>query len=166
MEQTAQESQPKALSEEAKERRYVKVKKILDSMGCIEQYELRIHVYQVVLRRLSRILDYKDCKERYNECKAQLEQYREDGKEEIYQNMLKKKEAAVTVDDIHFVVKEAERIVGYKDADEIVIWAKNAKAEIYKKEKIQGIIRFGIFIGIIAVVLLYCLYRKGILTLF
>ena len=33
MEQTAQESQPKALSEEAKERRYVKVKKNFRQYG-------------------------------------------------------------------------------------------------------------------------------------
>ena len=165
MEQTAQESQPEALSEEAKERRYVKVKKILDSMGCIEQYELRMHVYQAVLKRLSRIIDYKDSRQMYDECKARMEQCEVEGKEEIYQNLLKMKEKASMVDDFYFVKTEAERILDYKDVEEILAWVESQKSELYRKENLCSMLRFSIFMIGVIIIFLYCLYQYGFLKI-
>lgn len=134
------------LTEAKKEKRYVKVQELIDSLDCIVQYELKLYVYDKILARLATIKDYKDSSRLMEQYTKIRQEHMEQGKEVIYQDMLQKKAQVTKAEDIQWVRKEAQRIPGYKDVDDVLAWCDNTFQLMEKQEQKKAIVRTGITI--------------------
>lgn len=141
----------KELSEKSKQKLYAKTKKLMDSSRCIQQYELYVYIYKVIIRRLRRLNGYLDSAELLEEYKERLRKLKVEGKEEIYQNMLQLKEQVRRAEDIQWVRKEAARIPGYKDVDEVSAWCEEVLKKMEKQERFYSTIRIIILLAIVLV---------------
>lgn len=139
----------KKLSDSQKEKSYANVMKLIESTGCILQYELMVYVYNVIIRRLKRLGEYKNSVELLEEYTALRKDYVKKGTEEIYQNMLEKKAQVTKAEDIQWVLKEAKRIPDYKDVQEVIAWCEDTFASMQKKEQVRATIRLAIIAVII-----------------
>lgn len=139
----------KPLKEKGKIRMYGRVQKVIASMGCIEQYELQVFIYEFLIRKLKRLDDYKDSKELLKKYEEELRQYKKDGTEAIYQNMLKLQKQVKRAEDIQWVLKEAKRIPEYKDVAEVEEWCKQQINIMEKKEERLACIRIAVVILVI-----------------
>lgn len=141
----------KELSEKAKKRLYDKTKKLMESIKCIEQYELYLYIYRVIIRRLRKLNGYLDSDELLKEYRERLAKVKKDGQEAIYQNAIRLKEHVQCAQDIQWVRKEIARIPGYKDVDEIGVWCDNLMKKMEKQEQVYSTIRIGVFLAILVV---------------
>lgn len=144
----------KELSEKAKQKLYGKTKKLIESTRCIQQYELYVYIYKVIIRKLRRLNGYLDSAELLEEYRERLRKLKIEGKEEIYQNMLQLKEQVHRAEDIQWVRKEAARIRGYKDADEVDAWCEDLLKKMEKQERVYSTIRIIILLAIVIVAVL------------
>lgn len=134
------------LTEARKEKRYVKVQELIDSLDCIVQYELKLYIYDKILTRLQIIKDYKDSSQLVEQYTKIRQKHIEQGTEVIYQDMLQKKAQVTKAEDIQWVRKEAQRIPGYKDVDEVLAWCDNTFQLMEKQEQKKAIVRAGMVI--------------------
>ena len=134
------------LTEARKEKRYVKVQELIDSLDCIVQYELKLYIYDKILTRLETIKDYKDSSQLVEQYTKIRQKHIEQGTEVIYQDMLQKKAQVTKAEDIQWVRKEAQRIPGYKDVDEVLAWCDDTFQLMEKQEQKKAIVRAGITI--------------------
>lgn len=141
----------KEMSEAAKKKLYDKTKKLMESTGCIEQYELYLYIYKVIIRRLRKLNGYLDADELLAEYRRRLKKVKEDGQEEIYQNAIHLKQQVQCAQDIQWVRKEIARIPGYKDVDEIGAWCDDLMKKMEKQEQVYSSIRIIIFIAIVII---------------
>ena len=141
------------LTEARKEKRYVKVQELIDSLDCIVQYELKLYIYDKILTRLQIIKDYKDSSQLVEQYTKIRQKHIEQGTEAIYQDMLQKKAQVTKAEDIQWVRKEAQRIPGYKDVDEVLAWCEDTFQLMEKKEQKKAIVRAGITIVLLVAVI-------------
>ena len=141
------------LTEARKEKRYVKVQELIDSLDCIVQYELKLYIYDKLLARLETIKDYKDSSQLVEQYTKIRQKHIEQGTEVIYQDMLQKKAQVTKAEDIQWVRKEAQRIPGYKDVDEVLAWCDDTFQLMEKQEQKKAIVRTGIAIVLLLVVI-------------
>lgn len=141
------------LTEARKEKRYVKVQELIDSLDCIVQYELKLYIYDKILTRLQIIKDYKDSSQLVEQYTKIRQKHIEQGTEVIYQDMLQKKAQVTKAEDIQWVRKEAQRIPGYKDVDEVLAWCDDTFQLMEKQEQKKAIVRTGIAIVLLLVVI-------------
>ena len=141
------------LTEARKEKRYVKVQELIDSLDCIVQYELKLYIYDKILTRLQIIKDYKDSSQLVEQYTKIRQKHIEQGTEAIYQDMLQKKAQVTKAEDIQWVRKEAQRIPGYKDVDEVLAWCDDTFQLMEKQEQKKAIVRTGIAIVLLLVVI-------------
>lgn len=139
------------LTEARKEKRYVKVQELIDSLECIVQYELKLYIYDKILTRLQIIKDYKDSSQLVEQYTKIRQKHIEQGTEVIYQDMLQKKAQVTKAEDIQWVRKEAQRIPGYKDVDEVLAWCDDTFQLMEKQEQKKAIVRAGIAIVLLLV---------------
>ena len=149
--QTDNKKPKKEMSEAAKKKLYDKTKKLMDSTGCIKQYELYLYIYKVIIRRLRKLNGYLDSADLLKEYKERLKKVKENGREEIYQNALRLKEQVQHAQDIQWVRKEIARIPGYKDVDEISVWCDDLMKKMEKQEQVYSTMRIMIFLTIVVV---------------
>lgn len=149
--QTDNKKPKKEMSEAAKKKLYDKTKKLMDSTGCIKQYELYLYIYKVIIRRLRKLNGYLDSADLLKEYKERLKKLKENGREEIYQNALRLKEQVQHAQDIQWVRKEIARIPGYKDVDEISVWCDDLMKKMEKQEQVYSTMRIMIFLTIVVV---------------
>lgn len=149
--QTDNKKTKKEMSEAAKKKLYDKTKKLMDSTGCIKQYELYLYIYKVIIRRLRKLNGYLDSADLLKEYKERLKKLKENGREEIYQNALRLKEQVQHAQDIQWVRKEIARIPGYKDVDEISVWCDDLMKKMEKQEQVYSTMRIMIFLTIVVV---------------
>ena len=116
------------LSDEEKEKIYKEVQQLMESTRCIVQYELMLYIYNVIIKRLKSLGEYKDSLALVKEYSQKRRKLKKTGQEEIYQNMLKKKEAVSQAEDLQWVLKEADRIPDYKDTEEVRPLCRAAQA--------------------------------------
>ena len=45
----------KVFTEEQKARKYANIHKLMESTGCIIQYELKLYIYETIIKRLSKL---------------------------------------------------------------------------------------------------------------
>lgn len=157
MDQTTLEREPKPVKElplEKKEAYYARIQDVIDGISTIKQYELKLHVYRTIIKRLRRLGDYKDSKQLIVTYKKLINDCKQDGQEEIYLHIVKMKEEYKTMDDLYWISKEAERITGYKDVDQILAWCEQEKESIQKSQQKRAIIRLiGSVVGIVVIVI-------------
>lgn len=134
------------LTEVKKERRYAKIQELIDSLDCIVQYELKLYMYDKIIVRLEIIEDYKDCSQLLEQYTKIRQKHIEQGTEAIYQDMLQKKAQVTQAEDIQWVRKEAGRIPGYKDVDEVLSWCDETFQCMEKQEQKKAVVRAGICI--------------------
>lgn len=91
------------LSDEEKEKIYKEVQQLMESTRCIVQYELMLYIYNVIIKRLKSLGEYKDSLALVKEYSQKRRKLKKTGQEEIYQNMLKKKEAVSQAEDLQWV---------------------------------------------------------------
>lgn len=149
---SVKEEQLPELTEAQKEKRYGNIERLRNSTGCILQYELRLHVYQTIIKRLKKLGDYKDAPQLIEQYQKMIEELQVQGQEEIYQGMLQRKAAVKKADDIQWVLKEANRIPDYKDSKEVVAWCEAEFARQEKIEQQKATIRLIILLVVIAVI--------------
>lgn len=137
------------MSEAAKKKLYDKTKKLIDSTRCIEQYELYVYIYRVIIRRMRKLNGYLDSNELMEEYKVRLRKIKKDGQEKIYQNALRLQKQVQRAEDIQWVRKEIARIPGYKDVDEIGVWCDNLMRKMEKQEQVYSTIRIIIFLAVV-----------------
>ncbi|MBQ3601185.1 MAG: hypothetical protein II992_08320 [Lachnospiraceae bacterium] len=142
----------KPLRDAQKERIYQKVTQLIQSLNCVEQYELYVFIYKDIIRRLNRIDGYKDATALREEYEQRLKEYEAEAKENIYQNALALKENVKYAPDLQWVRKEIERIPDYKDVEEIAKWCDSKQNDMEKKERKLAVIRFIVLIFVIAFV--------------
>lgn len=141
----------KELTEEEKKKLYDKTKKLMKSTACIQQYELYMYIYKLIVRRLRKLKGYLDADELLKEYKSLLKKTEKEGKEKIYQNMLDLKEQVKNPEDIEWLRKEVARISGYKDADEVDSWCEVRLKEMEKTQQRRSIFHAIIFLIVIVV---------------
>lgn len=147
---------PKEISEEQKEKSYTNIHKLMESTDCIVQFELMRYVYNTIIRRLKKLGDYKDCPALVQQYTKMRDDFLKKGKEEIYQNTLALKNAYSKPDDFQWIRKEASRIPGYKDADDIVVWCDEEFGKAQKQEQQRAVVKITVgVIVLLAVVLLF-----------
>ena len=121
-------------------------------MQCIEQYELQVFIYEFLIRKLKRLDDYKDSKELLQKYRQEYVQYKKEGTEAVYQNMLQLKEQVKQAEDIQCVLKEAKRIPEYKDVAEVEKWCKEQMDIMEKKEERLACIRIAVVVLVIVAI--------------
>ncbi len=139
----------KVFTEEQKARKYANIHKLMESTGCIIQYELKLYIYETIIKRLSKLGDYKDCLQLRAQYSKMVEDLKTEGQEKIYQDMCRKKEAVKSAEDIQWVLKEAKRIPDYKDTEDIVEWCDATYAQFEKKEQKSAMIRLVILVVVL-----------------
>lgn len=150
MDQTINETEKKQeWNNPQKEKSYLNVMKLIESTGCIVQYELMVYVYDTIIKRLKRLGEYKDSVELLEQYQKERQEYVEKGTEEIYQSMLEKKAQVTNADDIQWVLKEANRIPDYKDVQNVINWCDNTFAAMQKKEQIHATVKISILVVVI-----------------
>ena len=155
MSQTIEEAgQAVVMDESEKEESYLQVQQLIKSMSCIVQYELMLYIYRVIIKRLKALGDYKDSEDLLKEYTKKIAKLKKTGKEEIYQNMIKKKNAVSQAEDLQWVLKEADRIPGYKDTEEVRLWCEAEMEVMNKKEQKFAVIRLIIIIAVLFVIAL------------
>lgn len=152
-----QEKPVKILTEQQKEKIYGDTKKLIASLQCVKQFELYLYVYELIIKKLKRIEGYKDSGELLSAYEQEYTQFKTRGQEEIYENMLQLQSGVSKAEDIQWVLKEADRIPGYKNVDSVKKWCRDTMEEMEKKEKRKGIKRL-----ILCVVLLAAVAVAGI----
>ncbi len=159
MDQTISETgkrRKKVLSDSQKEKSYGNVMKLIESTGCILQYELMVYVYDVIIKRLKRLGEYKDSVELLEQYTTKRQEYVEKGTEQIYQSMLEKKTKVTKAEDIQWVLKEANRIPDYKDVQEVIAWCDDTFASMQKKEQVRATIRISVLaVVIVALIIVF-----------
>ncbi len=142
------------LSDEEKEKIYMEVQQLMKSTQCIMQYELMLYIYNVILKRLKSLGEYKDSLALVKEYSQKRRQLKKTGQEEIYQSMLKKKEAVSQAEDLQWVLKEADRIPGYKDTEEVRAWCEEEMERMDKREQRRATIRLIIIVVVLVLVVI------------
>ena len=163
MDQTISETgkrRKRVLSDSQKEKSYVNVMKLIDSTGCIMQYELMVNVYDIIIQRLKRLGEYKNSAELLKRYTTERGQYVNEGTEKIYQSMLEKKSQVTKAEDIQWVLKEANRIPDYKDVQDVIAWCDNTFASMQKKEQVRATIRISILAVIIVCLVIVLMQMK------
>lgn len=142
------------LSDEEKEKIYKEVQQLMESTRCIVQYELMLYIYNVIIKRLKSLGEYKDSLALVKEYSQKRRKLKKTGQEEIYQNMLKKKEAVSQAEDLQWVLKEADRIPGYKDTEEVRAWCEQEMERMDKREQRRATIRLLIIVVVLVLVVI------------
>lgn len=142
------------LSDEEKEKIYKEVQQLMESTRCIVQYELMLYIYNVIIKRLKSLGEYKDSLALVKEYSQKRRKLKKTGQEEIYQNMLKKKEAVSQAEDLQWVLKEADRIPGYKDTEEVRAWCEQEMERMDKQEQRRATIRLLIIVVVLVLVVI------------
>lgn len=150
----------RVLSDSQKEKSYANVIKLIESTGCILQYELMVYAYDIIIQRLKRLGEYKNSLELLNEYTTIRQEYVEKGTEEIYQNMLEKKSKVTKAEDIQWVLKEANRIPDYKNVQEVIDWCEETFAAMQKKEQVRATVRIVILAVIIVALVIVIMNLK------
>lgn len=157
------ETPVKEITSVQKEKRYNNIQKLIKSTRCIVQLELKLYVYDMIIKRLTRLGDYRDCVELVEKYSKIREKTEWEGKEEIYQHMLTLQENVTKAEDIQWVRKEAERIPDYKDTQEVLQWCDRKFAEMEKQEQNKAIVRLTIFIILLIVFIIAAKYGISLL---
>ncbi|CDE47197.1 unknown [Clostridium sp. CAG:411] len=142
------------LSDEEKEKIYKEVQQLMESTRCIVQYELMLYIYNVIIKRLKSLGEYKDSLALVKEYSQKRRKLKKTGQEEIYQNMLKKKEAVSQAEDLQWVLKEADRIPDYKDTEEVRAWCEQEMERMDKQEQRRATIRLLIIVVVLVLVVI------------
>lgn len=142
------------LSDEEKEKIYKEVQQLMESTRCIVQYELMLYIYNVIIKRLKSLGEYKDSLALVKEYSQKRRKLKKTGQEEIYQNMLKKKEAVSQAEDLQWVLKEADRIPDYKDTEEVRAWCEQETERMDKQEQRRATIRLLIIVVVLVLVVI------------
>lgn len=142
------------LSDEEKEKIYKEVQQLMESTRCIVQYELMLYIYNVIIKRLKSLGEYKDSLALVKEYSQKRRKLKKTGQEEIYQSMLKKKEAVSQAEDLQWVLKEADRIPGYKDTEEVRAWCEQEMERMDKREQRRATIRLLIIVVVLVFVVI------------
>ena len=142
------------LSDEEKEKIYKEVQQLMESTRCIVQYELMLYIYNVTIKRLKSLGEYKDSLALVKEYSQKRRKLKKTGQEEIYQSMLKKKEAVSQAEDLQWVLKEADRIPGYKDTEEVRAWCEQEMERMDKREQRRATIRLLIIVVVLVLVVI------------
>lgn len=150
----------RVLNDSQKEKSYANVMKLIESTGCILQYELMVYAYDIIIQRLKRLGEYKNSLELLNEYTTLRQEYVEKGTEEIYQVMLEKKANVTKAEDIQWVLKEANRIPDYKDVQEVIAWCEKTFASMQKKEQVRATIRIAVLAVIIIALVIVLMNLK------
>ena len=126
----------------------------MESTRCIVQYELMLYIYNVIIKRLKSLGEYKDSLALVKEYSQKRRKLKKTGQEEIYQSMLKKKEAVSQAEDLQWVLKEADRIPDYKDTEEVRAWCEQEMERMDKREQRRATIRLLIIVVVLVLVVI------------
>lgn len=148
------------LTDEEKEKIYKRIKKLEKSTKCIERYELYIFVYKTIIQKAKKIHGYKDADASCEKYEKELQKLTEKCQEEIYQKAIALKENVKKAEDLQWIRKEASRIPGYKDIEEIKKWCDTVQDGMEKREKRNAWIRICIIVIVVSFLVLGGYYLK------
>ncbi len=135
------------------EENYQKVLSLFQSIRCMTPYYDKVNMYIEIAKQFEEMSDYKDSKERAEECYRLAELTEKEIKEQIYKDANELKEQAKRADEYKLAAEEFDKISGYLDADKLAKKCEQLSAYMEKKAGKKKIIS-----GIVAVLVVVAIF--------